>query len=206
MGTIPKTRIGFFGCLVVSIRSRGGCGARFSSPGNCRRINKLTWNREHYMGKLKRVFCAALVVAALLAHSQQAKAAGDCVFYYVPQPIFFQAGGSIVVVPKTGNSYVIDASSVSDGTLKKLYSLPAGAEVIVYPPTCGTWYWGWTYFGVCNNQGSLTFGPEQPRLTTGVRWIHLTVYIDCDCPNGTSDAGLRYDSSRKCEASPAPQP
>ena len=144
--------------------------------------------------------CSLLLAAATLT-PQSAQAVGGCVFYWMPQTIFFQAGGYVVVIPKNGNEYTVDASTVVPGAQ---YTLASGDNIVVYPPDCATWYWGWTYFGPCNSQGGVTIGPAHPVATSGVHWIHSLVYVDCNCPNGSSDAGLQYVFAAYCEASPPP--
>lgn len=155
---------------------------------------------------MKKLFAILALTVALFLAPQKAEAAGGCQYYWVPLSMFFQFGGSVYVVPQVGLPYSVNASNVVSGAH---YPLGAGDQVIVWPPpapnpTCATWYWGWTYLCPCNNQGGVTCGAAQPRATSGVQWIHWTVYLRCDCPNGSSDAGFTYVAARFCEAAPPP--
>jgi len=142
-----------------------------------------------------------LLATLLFSLATAADASPGCLFYWSPQTLFFQSGGSVTVRHTDGSFYTINLADVTPGAQ---YTLVAGDLVYVYPPTCAVWYWGWTYFCPCNSSGGVTCGAAQPMQVGGVVYTQFSVFENCNCPNGSSSAGLTYVFSKYCEQQPPP--
>jgi hypothetical protein len=152
-------------------------------------------------GKTMKTKLIALIALAILTLSPKAHAIGGCVAFWQPYLSFFYAGGRVTVSHPDGSTYSVTGANVIPGGA---YSLDQGDNVYIAPPTCALYNWGYTYFCPCNNQGGVTCGNPQLQQAGSTSLLHLSVFEDCQCPNGGSSFSLLFVYRTPCQAPPPP--
>lgn len=141
-----------------------------------------------------------IITSVLVLSALKLLGAGACLFFWNPNPSFFAAGGSVTVIHRDGTYYGVSGTVASTNK----YTLENDDDIFITPPDCQFYVWGYSFFCPCNNEGGNTCGPANP-LAVDAKLAHDIATENCNCPNGSSSAGVSLFAATYCGAPPPPQ-